>query len=381
VVRHYIGNQTYTVEKIGTADDKSDADGVAVLNFGQAQTSARERMVTRAHEAAGVANGPLTVKQVIIDYLDWLEAKGKTAYDTRTRAEAHILPSLGELEVGGLTTKILHDWHVGLAKALPRIRTHHGKPQQHRKQDENGDTEEWKRKRRSTANRLLTILKAALNRAWKEGKVASNTAWARVERFRAVEAARIRYLTVAESQRVINASTPDFRQMVQAALQTGCRYSELTRLQVADYNPDAGTLHVRQSKSGKARHVVLTDEGQQFFADLCAGRSGSEAMLRKDNGEAWKASQQILRMMAASERAKLDPPANFHSLRHTWASHAVMNGVPLLVVARNLGHGDTRMVEKHYGHLAPSYIADAIRAGAPRFGYRPDPAIARMDRR
>jgi integrase len=37
----------------------------------------------------------------------------------------------------------------------------------------------------------------------------------------------------------------------------------------------------------------------------------------------------------------------------------------LLIVAKNLGHSDTRMVEKHYGHLAPSYIADAIRAGDP----------------
>jgi hypothetical protein len=45
-----------------------------------------------------------------------------------------------------------------------------------------------------------------------------------------------------------------------------------------------------------------------------------------------------------------------------------MNRVPLLVVAKNLGHADTRMVERHYGHLAPSYVADAIRAGAPRFG-------------
>jgi hypothetical protein len=45
-----------------------------------------------------------------------------------------------------------------------------------------------------------------------------------------------------------------------------------------------------------------------------------------------------------------------------------MNGAPLLVVAKNLGHTDTRMVEKHYGHLAPSYIADAIRAAAPKFG-------------
>jgi hypothetical protein len=37
-----------------------------------------------------------------------------------------------------------------------------------------------------------------------------------------------------------------------------------------------------------------------------------------------------------------------------------------------MGHGDTKMVEKHYGHLAPSYIANAIRAGAPRFGFKPD---------
>ena len=33
----------------------------------------------------------------------------------------------------------------------------------------------------------------------------------------------------------------------------------------------------------------------------------------------------------------------------------------------HLGHTDTRMVEKHYGHLAPSFIANAIRAGAPRY--------------
>jgi hypothetical protein len=44
-----------------------------------------------------------------------------------------------------------------------------------------------------------------------------------------------------------------------------------------------------------------------------------------------------------------------------------MGGVPLFVIAKNLGHADTRMVEKHYGHLAPSYVADAIRAGVPRF--------------
>jgi integrase len=94
----------------------------------------------------------------------------------------------------------------------------------------------------------------------------------------------------------------------------------------------------------------------------------SETMLRKANGEAWRASHQLRPMAQACINARIEPPISFHGLRHTWASHAVMNGVPLLVVAKNLGHADTRMVEKHYGHLAPSYITDAIRAGAPRFG-------------
>jgi integrase len=63
---------------------------------------------------------------------------------------------------------------------------------------------------------------------------------------------------------------------------------------------------------------------------------------------------------------------------YTFASHAIMNGAPLFVVARNLGHSTTAMVEKHYGHLAPSYIADAIRAAAPRFGYEEPDQVAPM---
>lgn len=45
-----------------------------------------------------------------------------------------------------------------------------------------------------------------------------------------------------------------------------------------------------------------------------------------------------------------------------------MSGVPLNVVAHNLGHADTRMTERHYSHLAPSYIAETIRKFAPEFG-------------
>jgi integrase len=162
------------------------------------------------------------------------------------------------------------------------------------------------------------------------------------------------------------------RPPVRAGLETGCRYDGLTQLEVCDFNPDANTLAIRRSKSGKPRHVVLTAEGAAFFGDHCAGRNGHELMFHHDNGGAWQKSEQARPMAEACERARIKPAISFHILRHTWASHAVMNGVPLLVVAKNLGHVDTRMVEKHYGHLAPSFIADAIRAGAPRYRVKDD---------
>ena len=126
-----------------------------------------------------------------------------------------------------------------------------------------------------------------------------------------------------------------------------------------DFNPDSGTLHVRPQsqpgKQGKGFHIVLTDEGRTFFEQLVAGRASSEPLLRRE----WKASDQQRPMRAACERAKIDPPIGFHQLRHTWGSLAIMDGMALHVVAKNLGHADTRMVERHYGHLAPSYVAES----------------------
>jgi hypothetical protein len=45
-----------------------------------------------------------------------------------------------------------------------------------------------------------------------------------------------------------------------------------------------------------------------------------------------------------------------------------MRGVPLAVIAAQLGHADTRMVERHYGHLSPNYIAETVRAAFGSLG-------------
>lgn len=364
VVRHYVGDQKYEVETIGAADDKSDADGVAILSFSQAQAKARELMVSRANAAAG-KTGPITVKVAVDAYIEFLEAKRKSADFSRYAADAFILPVLGETEVERLTKDQIESWHHDLAKAGARIRVKKGEAQRFKEID---DPEEHQRRRKSSANRILTVLKAALNRLWRDRKVPSDAAWRAVEPFKGVDSARVRYLELAEATRLLNASNEDFGRLARGALETGARYGELIRLKVVDFSHNSGTVAIRKSKSSKSRHIHLTEDGVAFFRSITAGRSGTEFLFAKDNGEPWKKDHQKDPMRRACESAQIDPPMGFHGLRHTWASHAVMNGVPLMVVAKNMGHSDTRMVEKHYGHLAPSYVADAIRAGAPRFG-------------
>ena len=362
LARHYLGKQAYEVERIGTADDLSDADGEAILDYWQAQAKARERMVSRAHAAAG-KSGPYTVADAMDAYLEHIETNGQSVVISRYRAKAFIYPALGVIEVERLTTDQLRKWLAGIVKMAPRK---HGDRGQFK-----GD-EDARRRRRASANRIFTILRAALNHAFNDGKVSADMAWRKVKPFKDVDAATDRFLTIPECQRLINASDAEFRPLVQAALQTGCRYGELCVLKTQDFNPENGTIHIRTSKSGKGRHVVLTVEGVRVFTRMTTGLGRDDLILRRDNGSPWGPGHQFRRIADTCARAKIDPPINFHLLRHTWASHAVMNGVPLLVVAKNLGHTDTKMVEKHYGHLAPSYVADAIRKGAPTFGIEPE---------
>jgi integrase len=361
VLRRYIGNRKYRTAALGLADDAVKADGQRVLNYEQAAAKARA-MVEASHGNGKIER--LTVRQALRRYIDHKRTLGQPVGDVLSRGTTHILPPLGNLVVAELTAETLRKWLATMAAQPAQNRPKAGKPNFRSAPT----TEDRIRARRASANRVLTMLKAALNHAYDEGHVGNRDAWGRkLKPFREVEVARAHYLTVAQAGRLLNACDSVFRPLVRAALETGCRYSELTRMQVHDYNPDADTITIGKSKSGKARHVILTPEGAEFFRQLCAGRDGTESIFRGANGSIWNRSDQARPMRAACARARLSPPISFHALRHTWASLAAMNGVPLMVVAKNLGHADTRMVEKHYGHLAPSYVADAIRAGAPRF--------------
>jgi integrase len=357
------------LEALGAADDARDADGLSVYSFAQAQEQARVWFQRKAREAAcdfAPLDRPYTVADALADYrADYVRRGGKAADRLDWSVAAWINPELGPVLLDRLTKARMVAWHQKIAETPARLRTKPGEAQKHREPDTSAEAV---RRRRSTANRVLTILKGALNHAHREGKCASDDAWRTVRAFREADAAKLRYLSDDEARRLTNACPPDFRALVSAALLTGCRYGELAAMMVDDFNADSGTLRVRTSKSGKPRHVVLTQEGRDFFAQRAAGTPGSAPLLLRGNGKAWGKSDQKRPLAAACNAAAIELPANFHALRHTYASRLAMRGAPLAVIAAQLGHADTRMVEKHYGHLSPSYIADTVRAAFGTLG-------------
>ena len=172
----------------------------------------------------------------------------------------------------------------------------------------------------------------------------------------------MRYLTGEECSLLVEACPHDFGRLVQGALATGCRYGELIRMRVADFNAQAGMVTVRISKAGKVRHVALADKGRTLFETLAAGRGAKDLLFARADGKPWGPSHQQRPLTTASAKAGIEPAVSFHVLRHTYASVLAMRGVPLGVIAAQLGHADTRMTEKHYAHLSPSYVADTVRA-------------------
>jgi integrase len=141
--------------------------------------------------------------------------------------------------------------------------------------------------------------------------------------------------------KLADACTGDFQNLVRGALLTGCRYGELTRLLRRDYDPNSATVFIAESKSGKSRHVYLTEEGRELFDELTANAkpdgliftNGWTGRRRTSKGPSqWRYNEQVQKMHRACRKAGIEP-ATFHELRHTYASTLVNRGCVLSVVA------------------------------------------------
>jgi len=332
-------------QRIGQADDYADADGRKILSYDDAVKKA----MAGDKAKPATPEGKYTVKQAVDEYLADLEARSPRGHrDAEIRFDKHVLPTFKNRSVASLKRAEIRRWHQNIAKI-------------------ESDDPDKRRQRRATANRNLSTLKAALNFAYHEGRVSDRAAWDQVRPFPKVDTPRIRHLSQAEARRLINRAGNEFQPLIRAGLLTGCRYGELIALSVMHFDADAGVLQVHEAKTGKVRNVPLTDEGVSFFTEQTAGRDGSDSIFRHDSGRSWRKSEQSRPMKAACKAAKIDPPASFHVLRHTYGSLLARRGVPLQIISAAMGHADTRMTQRHYAHLSPDHVAKEVRKHLPTF--------------
>jgi integrase len=353
----------YVKTTLGEADDVRDADGHDILTFAQADQAARQWFADKAR--GGKKIGPFTVNDALDEYLVGFRGKtGAIPSDLQSRVDGVIRPALGHLDVASLTTKLIADWHEARARSPAKLRTPKNAEKQNERAVKGSDAV---RSRRSTANRDLTVLKAALNRAADHRDDLPESAWVKVKPFKNVDVAKRRYLTDDESRRLVNAIEEEFRPMVKAALLTGGRYGELRHARVSDYDRQSKTLWLAETKSASPRPAYLDEEGAEMIEIATAGKAPDDLIFIRPDGKQWDRSQQLRRMIAAFERAKI-AKTGFHDLRRTYGARLALRGVPMAVISEAMGHKDERMTRKHYAHLAPSYVSETVRAAISGLG-------------
>jgi integrase len=292
-----------------------------------------------------------TVSDFVPMYLDAsrLQNKPSSVDSKEGTLRCHIVPAIGHLRLDQVTYAVIEDLKLTLSRKPARVA---GKGDS----DEPRDTLTAK-----SINNALTIVRRMLVIGRKRGLIAvvPEVDWLKVP------AQEFDFLDFEEAERLLAAVDEDWRTMVLVALRTGMRMGELIALRWQDVDLVAGRVTVRQNavkgrlgtpKSGKAREIALSNDtvaalkahrhlrGPLVFCTM-EGRMLKYTELRHP---LWRACRKAgLRMV------------QWHSLRHSFASHLVMRGVALKAVQELLGHSTIQMTMR-YAHLAPQVTRDAV---------------------
>jgi integrase len=167
---------------------------------------------------------------------------------------------------------------------------------------------------------------------------------------------RIRFLTHEEAGRLNEALPAHLRPVVQFALATGCRMSEILHLEWSrvDFDRRVAWLDPGTTKNGEGRGIPLNNDAvlalravQGIHARSCFTYAGQPM---RAVGSAWKRSMR---------RAGIEN-FRFHDLRHTWASWHVMSGTSLQELIELGGWKSYEMVLR-YALLGPEHLSSAAK--------------------
>ncbi len=155
---------------------------------------------------------------------------------------------------------------------------------------------------------------------------------------------------------------------------TGCRVSELCRMQWANVDLDDGVVVVHRHKSSRKtrrpRTIVLVPEASELLRSLVDSRAEVNVgpVFRNNRGQPWTRHSlgQALRRLKA--RTGTSTPATLHGIRHQFGTVAVRQGAPIKLVSLQMGHSSVVVTEKYYLHLESDVeaIREATKAACSR---------------
>ncbi len=171
---------------------------------------------------------------------------------------------------------------------------------------------------------------------------------------------RERYLSREEAERLLEKLRSTKRgltyQICLLSLNTGARFGEIAKLKWSDINTEQQSIYIGNSKNGYARTVYMNDAVLEMFNSMQPGQP-QDLVFPSKTGEARdQISRKFYRAVDAlglnngidDARQKIC----FHSLRHTFASWAVIEGCDIYRLKEVLGHKSIEMTMR-YAHLAP----------------------------
>ena len=283
----------------------------------------------------------------------------------------HLLPGLGHLPLDAVDYATIEDFKLKLSRT-PAGRWRGVAGARRRR---NGPAKPPKMLSGATINKVLQILHDTLQAARKRQLIVTvpDIDWVKVRE------PEVDFLTFEEAATLLAPDPGEDRAwhtMILVGLRTGLRRGELLGLRWFDVDLVGDRLTVRQNyvegvfgppKSGKPREVPLGQEVRgALAAHLAAQRAAGVPVDGRDALVFCEADGHVLTdgkcaypLMRATQRAGLRP-IGWHTLRHTFASHLVMRGVPLKVVQELLGHALIATTMR-YAHLQSQMKHDAVR--------------------
>jgi len=212
---------------------------------------------------------------------------------------------------------------------------------------------------KAAANRTLTALKAALNKAVADRRVSPIAAqeWAYVTPLKGAAQRRELFLDLFQRRALLAHATGGARDLIEAAICTGCRAGELTGARRGAFDARTRTLAVT-GKTG-SRTIPLAPAALELFQRLCRDKLPTAYLLVRDDGKPWAHSDWDELVKRAAAAAGLPANTCLYTLRHSFITQALLDGMSTLEVAKIVGTS-LQMIEKHYGHLVFDRAAERL---------------------